>query len=376
MAEPIRNLVPDEYDAFMRFLERCFGFSPGEFERYFPHTYRPCPELWASAYVVEHEGNLVSHVGLYPIEVVVEDQAIRIGGIGAVGTLPTERGKGHMTRLLYHVIDELRAQGYPLSWLGGDRQRYKTFGWERCGMTYGLSFSRRSLDRAGIAPVPIETRLPEDALDTVARCHGLAKVYSRRPHLPLQLRMEGLRLWTAEDGYAIASGQQFGPLSILELVSASGQELGMIRSLLQWWSGGDQISWRVAACDDARLARLMPCAMGWRAGNWDMYRIVDLAGLLMAMKPLLVRRAAGVRDLALSIGIREHDRTDVTTLVVRGGDVEVTAGRSAARYVEWTPVEAARLFLGGPAIAACADVPQALQALLPLPMYVPELDHV
>jgi predicted N-acetyltransferase YhbS len=376
MADAIRNLMPEEYDTFMRFLERCYGFSPGEFERYFPHTYRPSPELCASAYVVAHNGRIVSHVGLYPIEAVVEGQAIRIGGIGAVGTLPTERGKGHMTRLLYHVIDEMRAQGYPLSWLGGNRQRYNTFGWERAGMVYDLSFSRRSLDRAGVEPVPLEARFLEDALDTVARYHELSKVHTRRPHLPLQLRKDGLRLWTAEDGYAIASGQAWGPLSIMELFSASGRELGMIRALLSWWSGGDSISFRVPACDDARLARLMPCATGWRAGGWNMYRIVDLVGLLTAMKPLLARRAVGVRDLALSIGIREHDRTHVTTLVVRGGDVEVTAGRSATRYVEWTPVEAARLFLGGPAIAARADVPQALQALLPLPIYVPELDHV
>jgi predicted N-acetyltransferase YhbS len=357
----------------MRFLNRGFGFSPGAFERYFPHMYRPTEAFCSTAYVVESDGQIVSHVGLYPLEVIVYDVSIPLGGIGGVTTLLSARGEGHMTRLLYRVIDEMRAQSCPLSWLGGDRQRYNSFGWERAGMTYGLRFSRRALDRAGVAPVPIEGQLPEAAADVVERFQSLPVYHVRRPDLALQLRKDGLRLWTAEDGYAIAQGPLFAPLTILELVSASGHEAGIIRAVLDW-TETDEISWNVPAFDRERLARLVPCVSHWHLGGWAMYRVVDLGKLLTLIRPALSRRAAVLADFSLSIGVREHDRTDVATISVRGGDVAVAPGRHAERYVEWSSVDAARVLLGGP--PGAAETPAELGALLPLPMYLPPLDHV
>jgi predicted N-acetyltransferase YhbS len=356
----------------MRVLERCYGASPGTFEREYPHLYRPTAEALAMAYVIEQQGTIVSHVGVYPIEVMVHGVPILVAGIGGVGTLPAARGQGHMTRLLYHVIEEMRAHGYVLSWLGGDRQRYNAFGWERAGLAYELTFSRRSLDRAGVQAVPIEACFPDDALPAVERLQSLPALHVRRPDLALQLRKQGLRLWVAEDGYAIVHGNLFGPLSIAELVSASGREAGMVRALLDW-TGRNDISWQIPACEEERLSRVVPYTSRWHAGNWSMYRIVDLARLLALMQPILARRAAPLRDGALSIAVREHDRTDAATLVVRGGDVQVLPGRQAERTVEWSAVEAVRALLGGPPVA---EMPAELAPLLPLPAYVPPLDHV
>jgi predicted N-acetyltransferase YhbS len=375
MADGIRNLRPDEFDAFMRFLERCYGTTPGEFEHREPHIYRPAAELCASAFVIERQGRIVSHVGLYPLETVVHGVSFPIAGIGGVATLPSERGKGHMTRLLYTVIDAMREQSYPLSWLGGDRQRYNAFGWERAGLMYDLTFSQRSLSRAGMAAVEIEALFPADAVEAVERYQSLPLCHARRPYLPLQMRKEGLRVWTAVDGYALVEGTLFGPLSILELVSASGREVGMIRALLDW-TGRSQITFKVPAWDDERLARLMPYVTHWRAGDWQMWRIVDLGELLALARPILSPRAAALRDMELAIGIREHDRTDVATIAVRDGQVKVARGRQAEPYVEWSSVEAARVLLGGPPVAAQAQVPPGLATLLPIPAYVPALDYV
>ena len=66
----IRSARLEEFEPLMYLLNRCFGFSLGAFERYYPNIYRPTPELCASAYVVEDGGEIVSHVGLYPLEIV------------------------------------------------------------------------------------------------------------------------------------------------------------------------------------------------------------------------------------------------------------------------------------------------------------------
>jgi GNAT superfamily N-acetyltransferase len=375
MADGIRNLRLEEFGAFIRFLDRCYGFSPGMFEAGYPHMYHPTDELCAASYVMEREGRIVSHVGLYPIEVVVHGVTWPIGGIGGVGTLPEERGKGHMTRLLQTVVEVMRETEVPLSWLGGDRQRYNAFGWERAGQTYELTFTRRSLDRAGIKPLTLEARRPVEALDWVERLQPTLVCHTRRHHLPLQLRAEGLRAWTAEDGYAFVRGSEWGPLSISELVSASGRETGLVRALLEW-TQRDDIRWNVSAWDQERLSRVMPGVSHWRLGDWGMWRVNDPAQVLALARPVLRRRAAALRDFELAIGVREHDRTSVATLAVRDGQVEIARGRHVQAYVEWSAVEAARAFLGGPPVAAEADVPAGLRALLPIPMYLPALDHV
>jgi predicted acetyltransferase len=369
------NIHLDEFELFMAFLNRSFGMALGRFESSYPHMYRPAEALCESAFVVKDQGRIVSHVGLYPIEAVMEGCEVTIGGIGGVATLRSERGKGHMTRLLYRVIQEMRARGYCLSWLGGDRQRYNAFGWERAGMRYELGFSERSMDRAQIGEIEIEGRRPDEMVTVVEQYQHQVPFHTRRPDLALQLEKDSLWLWTAEDGYVIARGAAYGSLSILELVSASGREAEMVRAVIEW-TGGKDLTWTICAGDEERLVRLLPAARRWHAGGGQMYRIVDLARFLSSIKPMLVRRAQGVCDFEIAIGIQEYDRTDVATLAVRDGAVEIASGRQAADYYACSSVQAARLILGGPPIAPRDEIPAPLAALLPVPVFVPPLDHV
>ena len=375
MTTKIRTLNVEEFEDFMRYVERAFGHSKGFFTRVYPHIYEPTPEVCAWGYVVEENGKIVSHVGVYPIEVVTAGVSLTLGGIGAVSTAVAARGKGYMTKLLYHAIDEMRAQGYPASWLGGDRQRYNTFGWEVATPAYRLQFSRRSLEWADVAPTPIEEVLPEEAEAHIARWMPVPACHARRPRLAAQLRRVDLRVWLAEDGYAIAYGQERDHVKIIELVSASGNEAGLIRAIIEW-NHGSQATWELSMWDETRLARVMPYTGYWTAGYSGMYRLNDLTAVLQAALPVLEQRAAGVRDFAVAIGIREHDRTQATTIALTDGAVTVTPGRNAAPYVELTPVTAARLVFGGPPIPEAPQLPAELLALMPVPLYVPPLDHV
>ena len=379
MADGIRNLRIDEYEAFIRFLDRAYGFGRGVFEAGYPHLYRPTPELCAATYVMEQGGRIVSHVGVYPLAVEIEGVLWPIAGIGGVGTLPEERGKGYMTQLLYHAIDVMRERKYPLSWLGGDRQRYNAFGWENAGQGYDLAFSRRALDRAGVEPIEIQACDPAEALSSIQAHQASLACRAVRTDLLAQLHKPDLGIWTAVDGYALIGGRPWGPLHVAELASNSGQEAALLRAILDW-TGRGEIRWRVPAFDEALLARLMPCTSYWSVGSWDMWRIVDLARALSLALPTLQQRAAGVRDLELAIGMVEHDRTQVITLRVRDGELQVQPGRHADAYAEWPVVDVARLLIGGPPVARPPELPEplwaGLRALLPIPAYLPSLDHV
>jgi len=365
----------DEFDDFMRFVERCFGHSKGFFTREFPHIYQPDPESCSYGHVVEKGGKIVSHVGVYPIHTVVAGISIPVGGIGAVSTAPEERGKDHMTRLLRHVSGVMREQGFLVSGLGGDRQRYNTFGWEPAGLTYSLRFSRRTLDRAKVKPAIVRDVYADEAIDTIAKFQSKTACHARRPRLALQLQKQRLRFFVAADGYAIGYGENWGPFSIAELVSASGQEAAMLRAIMDRTNGGE-VHWTLSSWDREILARVMECAGGWD-GNVDwQYKIVNLAGLLAACTPILQQHAAGLRDTDVSIGMREPGCMQNVRLVVKRGKIEVVPNRKAKVHVELDPVSAVRLVLGGPPLAASRGVPPVLATLFPVPVHVPPLDHV
>ncbi|MGC9522755.1 MAG: GNAT family N-acetyltransferase [Anaerolineae bacterium] len=375
MTAEIRHVRVGEFEDFMRYVERAFGHSKTFFERVYPHLYQPTREALEWAYVIEEDGEIVSHVGLYPIETVTVGVRLSVGGIGAVSTAPSARGRGYMTQLLEHIVEEMRRIGYPVSWLGGDRQRYNTFGWEIASPTHRLTFTPRSLGWHDVESVAVEEVLPEEALDTMRRLQSLPACHTIRPHLEDQIQKIDLRFWVAEDGYAILDGQGRSHIRILELVSASGNEAGMIRAILNW-TFADEATWTLSMWDRARIGRLAQYASYWGSGYSGMYRINDLTQLLISAQGYLDERAVALRDFAVAIGIVEHDQTPVTTLAVTDGKVTIEPGHHAEAYVELSAVEAARLVLGGLPIRDESVLPEGLQMLLPVPCHVLPLDHV
>lgn len=374
MADVIRTVHVQEFTEFVRLLDRSYGEGVGAFERMDPRIYQPTADACACFHVLEHNGRIVSHVGIYPIEVLTSGVELTIGGIGAVATVPEERGHGHMSTMLRHAIEVMRERHYPLSWLGGDRQRYNAFGWELAGISYHLTLSRRSLDRAGVKPVPVQEVFPWEAEDVIERLQSMLICRARRPDLGMYLRKQGQRVWVAEDGYLITHAG-WGKPFVAELVSTSGREAGLIRGAMEWASQ-NEAKCVLSIWDQERLARLLPAASGWDVDSDGMYRIVDLYPLMVAAQPVLEQRAAGLRDLDLCFEIREPDRVDAVTLEVSDGHVRVKPGRESARVIELTPITAARLLLGGPPIGDSSQMPSQIASLLPIPVHVPPLSDV
>ncbi len=376
----IRTLRVEEFEKLIRFIERAFGLSVGFFQRVYPHLYQPTQEACDWAYVIEEDGEILSHVGLYPIEVVTAGVALKVGGIGAVSTAPQARGRGYMTALLQHVIAEMRRLDYPVAWLGGDRQRYNACGWENAAPAYHLTFSRRSLNWADVTPTPVSEVHPWEAEAAIAEWMPHPDCHARRPRLTQQLHKQGLRVWLADDegGYAIAQvgdEEDDEALQLIELVSASGDEAGLIYAVLDW-TFGEQTTWTLSAWDATRIARVMPAVAAWQLEENGMYRVNDLTALLKAAQPWLHSRAVGLRDVAACIEVTSPEASPATTLSIVDGQVEVRAGCHAAPRIALSPIHAARLCFGGPAIPQAAELPPGLRALFPLPIFIPPLDHV
>ena len=347
----------------------------GFFMRSYPHLYRPTEECCDCYNIIEDSGRIASHVGLYPLHLLISGCEFTIGGIGGVATLPAARGKGYMSELLHHVIAEMRAREIGASGLGGDRQRYGPFGWDLAGQTCRFQFSRRSLARAGIKTTAMAEAAPEDAVGAVSAAQASSAATARRTDLVHQLGKQGTRVFVGPSGYAIIRGEKRRTVEILELVSLASDEAPMVQALLDVVYA-ENANWRVPLFDAERVARMSECASNWAVENDWSYRIVDLGVALNAYKALLPKMLYDTRSFEASLTLVEDDRRQTVLVSWDGESLEMLAGRHAKDGVEMGPCDAARFIFGGTPPGQAGAIPVGIRRMFPLPIHVPELDSV
>ena len=369
----IRSLRPDEFDSFMLFLERSYGHSRGLFVREYPHLYAPREDFCRNFMVAEEDGRIAAHVGIFPMTVLAGDILIPLAGIGGVATAPECRGRNHMSTLLRHAIRRMRAEGYAVSGLGGDRQRYNAFGWEWSGLVYGLRFTTRSMTKAGVRPAAVREVFSDEAIPVIEGHQRSMTCRVERHALDLLVKKQNLRFWISDDGYVIGAGENRFSHSFLEVASTAGAEPELIMGAMERLYAGEGTI-MVSAWAGGALARLMRCAASWTGYPDWCYRIVSLERLFERFRPLIEKRAEALADFECSLAIRDEEFPEAVTVCVRGGRLEIQSGIGARPLIELDAVSAARVILGGPEIQA--DVPPGLKNLLPLPLHVPQLDHV
>eukprot|EP01051_Picozoa_sp_SAG22_P017171 SAG22_NODE_2585_length_2412_cov_2.092953_2_plen_410_part_00 len=67
---------------------------------------------------------------------------------GGVSSHPVlARGKGYILLLMAHIATKMAAEGYQLSVLGGIRQRYGFYGYEKCGLSTSFEVNRSNVNR-------------------------------------------------------------------------------------------------------------------------------------------------------------------------------------------------------------------------------------
>ena len=376
----VRTPSPAEFSALERFLEAAYGHSFRYFSRSYPHLYRPDPDALDASLVAEQGGAIVSHVGAFPLEIAAGPARIPTGGIGGVATVPQVRGQGLMSRLMREAIARMRRRGNVLSVLWGDRQRYRHFGYEVCGVQWNLTFTPRSLAAVQVKAAPVAEADPNDpaVAPVVGALHRRCPFRVERPRLDLMLRKEGVRVFLGDDGYALVRGERGGEVRVLEVVSARDDEPGLVAGIMaKTFSGSASLA--VFPAEGAPARRLVRAAARWSASPQGLFRILDWPGLAVALRPLLEERARFLAPFELAVGCRdvgddgESAATTYATLRWDGRDFAVEPGRSTSTAVEVEQVELVGLLLGGPYRPAPSGI---LERLFPVPVHVPLLDHV
>jgi predicted N-acetyltransferase YhbS len=145
MGDTVIRLSAGDYEPCTAFLDRVFAeHRPHDFKALLPTIYRPTDAHMRHNLAVKRHGDLVAVVGLFPMTLHLGGTPLRVAGIGGVSVDPAYRGDGLMRLLMDEAMADIRAN-YDLGWLGGQRQRYGYFGFERCGAELTFTVDLRSI---------------------------------------------------------------------------------------------------------------------------------------------------------------------------------------------------------------------------------------
>lgn len=115
--------------------------GPIDFHTLLPKLYKDPAKTASKHYLVKSNGKIKAMVCVDPFSVRVGDEDLSGCGVGTVSVHPYSRGKNYMKGIMEKAVKDMHRQKYDFSILGGQRQRYQYFGYERAGIQYSFSIN-------------------------------------------------------------------------------------------------------------------------------------------------------------------------------------------------------------------------------------------
>ena len=142
-----------DYEELMAMLDNVFFLEDDEepkrtFITLLPKLYKKEYRPWENNYCVWEDGVMKAAVGMYVYDAEIAGEVLRVGGIGNVAVARDSRRKGYMVLAMDAAMDAMVAAGCDFGELGGQRQRYQFWGFERGGIAVDASFSTKNLRHA------------------------------------------------------------------------------------------------------------------------------------------------------------------------------------------------------------------------------------
>lgn len=378
------NAVP--YDELMRVLNTSFGFFTPETEflgllpKLYREQYRPQDQNW----VVTEDGILAAAIGAYDHEIVVCGRRLPCRGVGNVAVHPDHRHKGYMKLAMNQAIADMAADGIVLSTLGGRRQRYQYFGYDKAGPAYHFSISRDNIRHTyGDAPAPFAVRTVTDPTDpAIDEIIALSEKGRFVPTRDRALYLDIANTWKARlmvltdpaegdrfVGYCICDG---GSLSELRVVR--GEDfMGLIRSVYACLNQGFTVG--LPAYETEQIKAISLIAEGIAVHPSMMYLILNYAATIEAFLALKLTYAT-LPDGELTLLIHGHAGDERIRIAVKEGKHTVeTVAEDVPVDMELGHLEATELLFG--CISADREIGSSLlRAWFPLPLWMYRADEV
>lgn len=412
-----RLLRPEEARASRRLSHACFGqFGGPDPEAEAPQaSSTPAPAVEdglgeGETHVIAFEGVPVSQISIFYTPLRVYESVVGVGSIGGVCTLPEQRQHGLATLLLDHCARQLVEMGSSLMLISGGRGLYRRAGCEPTGLC--AVFSARGDGAApagdvleGVDGLRLRPLRAEDAL-TAARLYQSEPVHFLRPIERFSERLgsggglKAAEYWMVErDGRAAAYLLLSNPweyatrpeLGMREVDEYAGSRTALAEAICLGVERGGlrevtfSVPWQDTELIDALQRRLGPPQ--WKHLDSHTMRILDFPALMTGLHDYM--RARLPANLLRGLTFEQSGGLIVSGDVFGQPVHDLGPGRCAisrgAERLELDTAAMTLLILGDPEKRLSVSAPGALQppgalreivqALFPLPSFLPGLDY-
>ena len=374
------------YNELMSVLNTSFGFFTPETEflgllpKLYREEYRPQDQNW----VVTEDGVLTAAVGAYDHVIEVCSRRLPCRGIGNVAVHPDHRRKGYMKDAMKQAISDMVKDGVVMSTLGGRRQRYQYFGYDKAGPVYQFSISSDNIRHVyGNAPAPFAVREitdPKDgAIDEIlhtTKGSPFAPVRDRAAYLDIANTWKA-RLWVLTDpsdadrfvGYCIFDA---GGISEVR-VERNEDFMGLIRSVYAYVDKGFAVLLPSYEIEYIRAISLI--AEGMSVQPSMMFNILNYAAVIEAFLALKLTYAT-LPDGELTLLIHGYAGDERIRVTVKEGKHKVElVSEGTAVDLELDHLQATELLFG--CISTARETGSELIRLwFPLPLFMYRADEV
>ena len=376
------NDVP--YADYMKLINDSFGFSTPETEfigihpKLYREEYRPQDQN----YVVSEAGIPVAAVGAYDHEILVCGRRIPCRGIGNVAVHPHHRSKGYMKMAMNKAVEDMITDGIVLSTLGGQRQRYLHFGYDKAGPVYNYSVTKENVRHVfGDATAPFEVHMITDPADPLIE--SIMALNQNGPFIPVRPRERYLDIaqtWKAclltflQDGEFLGYCILFGGYSVSEIqVCRDGDFLKAIHSLYAALQRDFTVF--LPSHQHAYRLALTPVAEDVHVGHAMQFNILDYAAAIDAFLALKLTYET-LPDGEMTLLIHGYSRDERIRITVQGSTSRVVRlHENASVDLELSHAEALSL-LFSPVSPLHEGVCGLAKIWFPLPLCMCHADEV
>lgn len=374
------------YADYMDLINLCFGFTTPEtqFLGLLPKLYREERRPQDSNYVVTENGVLTAAVGAYDHEITVCGRRLPCRGIGNVAVHPDHRSKGYMKDAMNAAVQDMIADGIALSTLGGRRQRYQYFGYDKAGPMYTFHLSRDNIRHTyGDLTPPYAANIVTDPTDPVIR--DILALNGTKPFIPVRAESDYLDIASTWHARLVAVRDPADGRFVGYCIIEGGNTLSEARtvrpedfmSLLRTVSGvlNEGISIRLPAYETAYVEAIAPIAEGISLGCSMQYNILNYCAVTEAFLALKLTYA-DLPDGEVTYLIHGYGGDERITVSVKDGVGSVTrADETASITRELTHFEATALLFSP--VSSLREKGSSVERLwFPLPLTMLHADEV
>lgn len=329
---------------------------PHDFKQMLPKVYGDDVERSDIHYVAKENGRIRAMVASLPMPQTVAGCPLNFGMVGTVSVHPYARGEGHMKKLMAMMMEDQKARGADLLALGGQRQRYGYYGFERAGTVLEYSISEPSMRHGGrfIDTAGIEFREIMSAAEPLA---GAAyALYSRQTVTGARPREDYYRImrsWTGRLYAIMYNGSFAGTLYDAGKESEPGEILledeSIIAKVLKAWmmlKSPSGLRFSVFPYETERMRLIDGIAENYEICHSELIKVFNWANVIRAYLTLKSRYTTlddgdtvisvdGARvRIAVSGGAVTVEETDKEAELVMDGQEAVRTLFSVAAFVK------------------------------------------